>query len=186
MQTPIAASAEDTSVDSTVRYDRLSITLHWLTAALVVLLWGIAQVIDLFPRGPLRIGVRSTHIFLGVTVGLVLLVRIGWRAGRGRKLPAASAGFAGTAARLAHYGLYVLLLGTVALGIANVWVRGDNIFGWFTIPKFDPGNHNLREQVENLHAWFANTVLIVAGLHAIAALIHHFGFRDNVLRRMLR
>lgn len=41
--------------------DAASIRLHWVTAALVVALWGIAQIIDLFPRGPLRIAVRSTH-----------------------------------------------------------------------------------------------------------------------------
>ena len=77
--------------DFASRYDRLTILLHWLTAALVIILWGIAQVIDFFPRGEPRIAARSTHIVLGVVLIAVLLVRLFWRANSGRKLPPAAA-----------------------------------------------------------------------------------------------
>jgi cytochrome b561 len=33
--------------------------------------------------------------------------------------------------------------------------------------------------------YVANGLLILAGLHALAALVHHFLLKDNVLRRML-
>jgi cytochrome b561 len=36
-----------------------------------------------------------------------------------------------------------------------------------------------------LHGTAANIILIVAGLHAGEALVHHFLLRDHVLRRML-
>jgi cytochrome b561 len=32
---------------------------------------------------------------------------------------------------------------------------------------------------------FANALLILAGAHALAAFVHHFVLRDEVLRRML-
>jgi cytochrome b561 len=67
-----------------LRYDRISILLHWITAALVPLLWGIAHTIDAVPKGEPRIAVRSLHIFLGAILGLVLLVRLTWRIGWGR------------------------------------------------------------------------------------------------------
>jgi cytochrome b561 len=166
-------------------YDRTTIALHWATALLVVLLWGVAQVIDFFPRGTPRVTVRSVHMLLGLVLGVVLVSRIVWRARSGQRLPPANEGLAGHAARLVHYGLYLLLAGTLLLGLFNVWVRGDHFFGLFSVPKFDPNNRELRETVEDLHGWFANTLLIVAGLHAAAALVHHFALRDNVLRRML-
>ena len=34
-----------------VSYDRRTIQLHWVTAALVGLLWAIAQIVDFFPKG---------------------------------------------------------------------------------------------------------------------------------------
>ena len=173
------------AVTETPRYDRTSILLHWVTAGLVVSLWCIAQVIDLFPRGMPRITVRSLHILLGVTLGVILVVRVRWRMTSGRRLPLALPVLAGHAARAVHYTLYVLIAATVALGIANAWVRGDRIFALFTIPKLAPGNPRLKEAVGNLHGWMANTVLILAALHAAAALTHHFVLRDGVLRRML-
>ena len=77
-------------------YDRRTIILHWVTAALVVLLWGIAQVIDLFPKGSPRIAARSVHITLGLLLGVVLVMRILWRTRRGRRLPLLSSGPPGT------------------------------------------------------------------------------------------
>jgi len=169
----------------TKSYDRVSIRLHWLTAGLVILLWGIAQVIDFFPRGTPRITARSLHILLGLLLLGVLVTRVNWRIRSGTRLPPAVPGMLGRGAKLVHYALYVLVAGTLLLGLANVWIRGDNFFGLFTVPKLAPGNHELKEAVEDLHGWAANTVLIVAGLHAAAALVHHFALRDQVLRRML-
>jgi cytochrome b561 len=167
-----------------IRYDRTSILLHWATATLVVLLWLIAHFIDDFPRGTPRITARSVHILLGVTLLAVVLARMAWRLRWGHRLPLANPGAAGYLAKTVHYALYGLLLAVLLLGIANVWIRGDSIFGLFTVPKFSP-DQELRHTVEDLHETVANIVLIVAGLHALAALAHHYFMRDGVLKRML-
>jgi len=177
--------ASDGTVED-FRYDRRTIGLHWAVAALVVLLWCIGQSIDWFPKGTPRIGARSTHICLGVLAGVLLLLRIWWRRTGGRKLPASALDTQQKIASWMHVGLYLLLLATVALGVANVWVRGDTLFQLFTVPAFAPGDRELREQVEDLHALLANTVAVAAALHAALALYHHYFLRDGVLRRMLR
>lgn len=168
-----------------LRYDTTSMRLHWLTATLVLLMWCLGQTIDWFPRGAPRITPRSVHISFGVLLTLVLAYRIWWRVGFGRRLPPADARPLQGLATLVQYGLYVLLTVTLLLGFANVWVRGDTIYNLFTVPAFDPGNKPLRHRVEDLHALLANTVLVVAGVHALAALIHHYVWKDGVLRRML-
>src|SRR6185437_3293967 len=179
------AKASAIIAEPTVRYDRVSILLHWTTAALVVLLWAIGQVIDFFPRGTPRVTARSAHILLGVVLAVVLVTRIVWRLRSGRRLPLATPGLMGYAAVIVHYGLYVLVATAVVFGITNAWVRGDSIFGLFSIPKLMAGNTGLRETMGELHELTANAVLIVAGLHAAAAMFHHFALRDEVLRRML-
>jgi cytochrome b561 len=99
-------------------------------------------------------------------------------------LSLASQGPLGYLARTVHFALYALLLAALILGIANVWVRGDSFFGLFTVPKLSP-DQDLRHTVEDRHETVANIVLIIAGLHALAALVHHYFVRDEVLRRML-
>jgi cytochrome b561 len=177
--------APGVAVEPAARYDGVSILLHWLTAALVVILWTLGKTIDLFPKGAPRIDARSTHIVLGATLGIVLLVRMLWRASAGRKLPLANSGWLGLTAKIVHYGLYALVGATVVLGIFNAWQRGDVLFNIYTIPKLVPGDLVLKRALEELHADFADIVLIVAGLHAAAALAHHYLLRDRVLRRML-
>ena len=164
-----------------LHYDRTTIVLHWAVAILVALIWGIAQIIDLFPRGPLRVNVRSLHIVLGLVLTGVMVLRIFWRTRGGRVLPPASTGIMQSVARAMHHALYVLVCGEVLLGMTFAWVRGDSIFGLFSLPGYPP----LREIIGNLHEVGANLILIVAGVHAAAALLHHFILRDGVLLRML-
>jgi cytochrome b561 len=172
-------------VAAPARYDGVSILLHWVTAALVVILWTLGQTIDFFPKGAPKIDARSTHFVLGATLGIVLLIRVRWRVGAGRRLPLAGPGWIGIAARIVHYGLYALLAATLVLGVFKAWQRGDVLFNVYTLPKLIPGDLALKRTLEALHGDFADIVLIVAGLHALAALAHHYLLRDPVLRRML-
>jgi cytochrome b561 len=165
-------------------YDARTITWHWLTAALVVGLWVLGQCIDFFPRGTPRVTARSLHITAGVVLAAVLAARIVWRIKGGAKLEAADPGVLGKLAVGVHWLLYALTAAVVAVGIACVWIRGDNIFNLFTVPAFDPDNKALRHDAVELHELGANSLLILAGLHAAAALWHHWLLKDGVLRRM--
>jgi len=168
-----------------LRHDRATIALHWISALLVAVLWMIGQTVDVFPNGPLRIDYRSVHIVLGVALGAVLLARLGWRLTRRETLPPLDHGVLLAIARVTHWLLYALLVVAVGFGIANVWVRGDSVFNLFGVPAYDPGNRALMHLIGGWHALAANAVLIVAGVHAAAALFHHYILRDATLRRML-
>src|SRR5450631_1767552 len=152
--------------DTDPRYDPRSIGLHWLTAALVIVLWALGQTIDWFGKGDPRTMARSVHISLGVILGGVLAARLWWRGHGGTRLAPAGTGRLDALAVHMHTLLYVLLVVTVMLGVANAWVRGDALFHLLTIPAFDPDNKSLRTNVEDLHALAANALFILAALHA--------------------
>ena len=173
------------SVRATDAYDDRTIHLHWVTAGIVALMWGIAEVIDLFPRGAPKIAVRSVHIVLGLLLVAVVVRRLIWRSGRGKTLPPVPGGLWGHAARMSHAMLYALLVAVLLLGILNAWVRGDSIFSLFSIPKLFPDFLSLKPAVGRLHKIGANTLVVLALLHALAALFHHYVLRDTVLQRML-
>ena len=167
------------------RYDSFTVFFHWAVAALVVEQWLGAQLIDVFAGGAPRINARSVHILLGIALGFLLLARIVWRMTRGKKLEAAETGLLQIAAVASHWMLYALLVAIIPVGLFLVWVRGENIFGLFHVPAFDPDNRVLRHNVGELHGIIANAILLLASLHAGAALVHHYLLQDNVLRRML-
>jgi cytochrome b561 len=169
-----------------LRYDGNTVLLHWLSATLVVALWLSGQLIDSFGRGTPAMYMRSLHITMGVTLAVVLSVRVIWRLASGRSLPNADPALLHVIARITHYGLYLVAGTTVLLGLLTAWMRGDTIWGLFTVPAYDPANaKSLGHEMLGYHSLLANLILILAGLHAAAALFHHFKLRDGVLLRML-
>ena len=166
-----------------LRYDTPTIVFHWLTAALVAILWIIGQTVD-FPGGALRVDYRSLHIVLGVVLTFVLLARLFWRIWRGLTMPPDRHRLLALAAKAIHWLLYLLLITTLGLGVTYEWARGDSIFNLFRIPSFAPGDRSLVHMIGGWHSLAANAVLIVAGVHALAALSHHYVLRDEVLVRM--
>ncbi len=166
-------------------YDGRTILLHWLTVVLVLGQWLGAHTIDWFPSGWPRTDVRSLHILLGTLLAMVIVARLAWRWGAGRRLPPADHGLLEVAASLVHGLLYILVVSTVTLGLLNAWFRGDGLFGLFSLPKPAFVTKTLRGQVEAFHELAANSILIVAALHASAALWHQYWRRDGLLVRMI-
>ncbi|MGA0603136.1 cytochrome b [Caulobacter sp. KR2-114] len=164
-------------------YDARTIALHWLTVLLVGGQWLGAHAIDWFARGGPRTDARSVHILFGVVLAIVIAVRLVWRRSGGQRLPPADGGALQVVANLVHIALYLLVLATVGLGLANAWVRGDSLFGVFSLPG--GGDKALRERIGDLHELSANLILLVAGLHSVAALWHQFIRHDGVLGRMV-
>jgi cytochrome b561 len=74
------------------------------------------------------------------------------------------------------------------LGLVTESLRGDSFFGLFKLPSygdFSPeARHAVADQFAGYHNLAATVLLCLAGLHAGAALIHHFLLKDGVLRRM--
>ena len=165
------------------RYDGVTISLHWITALLVVVLWVIGQTADFFPKGAFQSAYWSTHVVLGFLLVLVILYRVGWRTTAGRRLPRVDPVPLHILAKATHYGLYLLLAIVLVLGVANAFVRGYHIYDLFQLPQL--GDKDLRRPITVWHGRAANVVLILAGLHALAALGHHYVMRDGVLRRMM-
>ncbi len=172
-------------VTAAPRYDRTTIALHWATAALIVAQWCVAKVIDDFPRGDPRVTVRSVHLTIGVILVLLIATRVVWRATRGRRLPAADRGALHVVAKATHWGLYALVLTTLAGGLTLWWLRGDSWFLLFRPSAPDPANRDLSHTVGYFHSLFGTCILILAAVHAAAALVHRYVWRDGVLNRML-
>jgi cytochrome b561 len=165
------------------KYDRTTMSLHWITAGLVAVLWIIGQTADWIPDGPLNTDYWSIHVVLGFALVAVIAWRMNWRYLGGRRLPPADTGVLHVVAEATHYGLYLLLLATIVLGIINAFVRGYNLFDLVSLPQI--GDRAMRKPITNWHGLAANLLLILAGLHAAAALFHHYILRDNVLARMV-
>lgn len=176
------------NLNSPTRYDRLTMSLHWLTALLVIGLFASAQIWDQLAKGtPLRKGLQSLHISCGILLAVIVIARLIWRLTRGRRLPSVNRGAMNILAKTAHLALYALLLSQIALGFVFRWAQAEpfNFFGLIDVPTLMTFDKSMKSVFGGLHEQVAWAIVILAGLHAVMALVHHYGLRDNTLNRML-
>jgi cytochrome b561 len=168
-------------------YDGPTLWFHWLTAALVVLLFGTSLVWNyITPHDRTwRPLMESTHVSLGVVFAILILVRIVWRL-TGSLRPPAEDGISGLLSRIMYGVLYVLLAAESILGFVLRWAQGEEFtfFGLFLIPTLMAQNRDLAHSLEDWHNYVGWAIVLLALGHAAAALVHHYVLKDKVLERM--
>ncbi len=180
--------------NSATRYGAVAQSFHWLAVVLVIVAWVLGISDDLLPKGPARAAGLYIHITAGLLVVVLTIMRLLWRGVD--PSPAAEktefgdwsfAGWIGLGAKLAHVGLYVLLVAAPLVGIAALFARGNAlpVFGLFEIASPWPADRAFARSLKGIHELLAHGLLALAGLHAAAALLHHWVFGDRTLTRML-
>jgi cytochrome b561 len=171
------------------RYSPTAQLLHWGSVLLVGFAWVLGTIGDDLPKGSIRQLGEFIHVSAGQLIVAFLLMRLIWRAIA--PPPPAEATplgpWADRGGRALHFVLYMLLAAVPIAGIVTLFAGGDGLplFGFGEIPspwlKDKAFEHNAKE----VHETLANTLVVLATLHAGVALAHHFYFQDRTLKRML-
>jgi len=171
--------------DDGTTYDGVTIALHWATAFLVFANFILSQVWDWFAK-PTKGFLEDTHMSFGVLLTLVILARLVWRWLPGHQVAAVEAGWMRIASKVTHYSLYAMLVAEAALGFVFRWGAGRPMafFGTGIPPLIAKMPRPVTRQLREFHEWIGWAIVIVALLHAAAALYHHYVLKDRVLARM--
>ena len=118
---------------------------------------------------------------------LLLVLRLLWRLFDRKPEEPPMARWMELAARLVHYLLYALLIAVPVTAILGAWWEGHalNLLGFGDLASPIAEAHPLGENVAEIHRTLGDVIVWVAGLHAVAALYHHYILRDRVLASML-
>lgn len=170
---------------SVARYDRGAIGFHWIVAVLVVVVGVLGLLHDSWPKGTQSFWI-NIHALLGLLLWVLLMARFWWRSTHPPpSLPAEAGALSRTLSRPVHLLLYALLFVIPILGIVTfIWHGRVFDFGLFKVDFGVQKNPAIFHPTEDIHGYLAYTLFTVAGLHALAALWHHFVRRDGVLSRM--
>lgn len=170
------------------RYGAMAQFLHWATAILVVAafvygpggseqrVYSAARDLD-----------RQIHETLGMTVLVTTLARLAWRAYDGVPADPPMPLWMRVASKAVHVTLYGLLLLLPLTAISGAWLEGHplTLLAGIRIGPWLAEAHSTGSAIATIHTWLGDTILWVAGLHAVAGLYHHFVLRDGVLQSML-
>ncbi|KAA5971847.1 cytochrome b561 [Pantoea sp. M_9] len=170
------------------KYAPAQILLHWLTFILIVLAYCTMEFRGLAPRGSWqRLFMVVTHFSAGSCVLLLMLSRLVMRF-RHRTPPIVPkpANWQTGLAHLTHLAIYLLFITLPVLGIlSRFWLGRDWWLFGIPMPVSAAPDPDLADTLIEWHETLVPLGYWLIGLHALAALAHHYLFRDNTLLRMM-
>jgi len=172
----------------TDRYSRFAVLLHWVMAlgvlTQIALGWWMIEI----PKSPP--GVRAywfnVHKSIGITLGLLAIIRIAWRFARpAPALPEYLPLWQRRAAAASHAGLYVCMIVMPLAGYLGSSFTKYPIKYWgMTLPHWGWDAPALKEICSTVHYAAAWGFMALVALHVLAALMHWLVKRDGIIHRM--
>jgi len=167
---------------STTRYGSVAITIHWLTALLILALFATGLLAAEQADPGAQLALVRFHVPLGTAVLVLTVLRLvwWWVADRRPALPVDQPHWQKFMAHAVHIALYLVIVLLAASGISTLVLSGalPAIIGGATLPDFETVLPRL------VHGVASKLMLGLLALHIGAALYHQFIRRDHLLARM--
>lgn len=170
------------------RYTTTAIALHWLMALGLIGAFAIGFYMPDLALSPTKLKLYSWHKWAGVTLFLLVLLRLAWRLlYPPPPLPTSIPAGLRFASLVMHWLLYALMIAiplsgwlmSSAQGFQTAW------FGVLPLPDLLDKDVALGERLQVLHEVLNYILLGLVVIHTSAALKHHFIDRNDVLTRIL-
>ena len=168
-------------------YTPVAKSLHWLMAAMILGLLALGIYMSDLPLSPQKLTLYSWHKWAGVTVFVLVWLRLLWRiTHRPPALPETLSPLMRLAAHAGHSALYLLMIAipltgwlmSSAKGFQTVW------FGVLPIPDLLGRDRELGDLLQQVHKLLNLLLMLTLAGHVAAAMWHHFVLKDDTLRRM--
>jgi cytochrome b561 len=171
------------------RYDRVAAWLHWGIGALLLVEIAFGLLLDdLAPRAtPARAGVINLHKSIGVVLGVLIVLRIGWRLAHAPPpWPDSMSAVRRRAADAGHAALYICMVVAPLAGYlgSNFSKHGVRFFGAELAP-WGPDWPRAYAFLVGVHDLSSYLLLALIVGHVAMALKHAFVEHDGVFDRIV-
>ena len=158
---------------------------HWLTVMLVLAAYVLSKGDRYSLYSAAADGVRRIHETLGVLVFMVVVLQLLLRLIDHTPAKQPMPRWMAAAAKLVRFALYTLLIAIPATAVLGTWLEGlpVTLLGFDIAPPIAQA-HGLGQLMVEIHSTLGTAILWIAGVHAAAALFHHFYLRDEVFKSM--
>ncbi len=171
------------------RFGLIAILLHWIMATVIIGLFILGKyMIDLDYYDSYYHIAPWWHKSFGLTLLFLLIIRLLWKLYSPKVLPISN--HTGLEVKLAtslQIILYIFIFICCISGylISTAEDAGISFFDWFDIPALISLGEAQSELAGDIHEYSTTILIVLAGLHLMAALKHHFINKDQTLIRIL-
>lgn len=129
----------------------------------------------------------ALHKETGIALTMLMVFRLFWIFSQKRPGPIETKQWKRVFAKLAHISLYMITIFLMLSGylISTSQGQGIDLFNVIEFPATFIANTDQSELLGKAHDISASLFILMVALHTSAALIHHYIFKDNTLKRML-
>ena len=174
--------------NSKTGYAAPMILMHWLMLVLIAAVYALMELKSIAARGSdLRLNMAALHYLLGLLVFALVWARLGLHLrSQVPSIEPAPPAWQDLSAKAVHWFLYALMICLPVLGWLALSAKGRPVHLFvFDLPFPIGPDEALARRLKELHETLAKVGYGAIGLHASAALFHHYVKRDNTLSRML-
>jgi cytochrome b561 len=169
-------------------YGSSLITLHWLTLLLIVLVYACIELRVLYPKGSeIREALKTWHFMLGLSVFILVWVRLVTRLlVRTPPIVPPPPRWQLLVAHVSEVTIYLFMIAMPLLGWLLLSAENAAVpFFGARLPALIGESEPIAKQLKAIHELIGKVGYFLIGIHAAAALVHHYIQRDNTLVRML-
>jgi cytochrome b561 len=163
------------------------ILFHWTIFILIVLTYAAMELKGFVPKGSnARDWMKVAHYTMGVSVMILMIIRIVLKVThKDPDIVPNPPRWQTIISKSVHGILYLMFISLPLLGVLSLYY-GNIEWSFFSYPMPVAGEENIvmQHDLKEIHELIANTGYFIVGLHAAAALFHHYIMRDNTLTRM--
>jgi cytochrome b561 len=161
--------------------------LHWSIAVLIIGLAIVGLTMDDLPNSPDKVKVYALHKSTGITVLVLVVLRLTWRfIDKRPPYPATMPRWQRILSEVSHGLLYVVMFAQPLSG----WLYNSasnfplQWFWLFPLPALSGPDPELKHLAHEIHESGFYVIAALLAVHVAAALKHHFIDRDATLARM--
>jgi len=170
-----------------LEYGTTAKVFHWVIVALLLVQYPLGWLMPDIHRGMQPGAGMTFHISIGLVILTLIVLRFVWRLMHPVAPDSSLPPWQRVTSEAAHWLLYLLVLATTITGWLFASFRGWSVSFFYLVrmPMLASNNAAAGKAIDGLHQVMEWTLLVVIGIHVVAALTHLFIYRDRVMQRML-
>jgi cytochrome b561 len=169
-----------------VGYGLVAKLFHWVTFLVLIIQIPLGFYLVGLEFSDQRIDIENIHILIGISIFYLVLFRLIWKLLR--PAPKHSKEFfkgQTIIAKINHSFLYVSIFTITVSGILKKLYMGEKLNFFIFEYSFKESNFQLADNFYVVHIYANYLLIALVLLHIGAVIVHHFFFKDKILKKML-
>ena len=172
--------------NSLYKYGLLAKLFHWVTFIVLIIQIPLGLYLVKLDFSEIRINLEELHIFIGIIVFYLTLLRLIWKFIDPKQSPKRSL-FKGQVilSKMNYFLMYLSLFMITASGILKKLFMGEELNLIFFKLQFVKSNFELSNIFYTLHIYSNYLLVLLFVIHISAVIIHQVFYKEKILNKML-